>query len=64
MSTGGPKNYAMKGINERNKLGTEEPTPVVMNVERDRVDGVYHYPLVAPKASKLDSMYWCSQHSS
>ena len=58
MSTGGPTNYAMKDVYQRDKLGT------VMNVERNRVDGVYYYPLVAPKASKLDSMYWCSQHSS
>ena len=62
MSTGGPTNYAMKGVYEGTKLGT---TPVVMNVERDRVDGAYNYPLVAPKASKLDSiiMYWCSRRS-
>ena len=61
MSTGGPTNYAMKGVYRGDKLGT---TPIVMNVERNRVDGVYYYPLVAPKASKLDSTYWCSQHSS
>ena len=44
----------MKGVTRSHKLNTVDP--VVMNVERDRVDGVYHYPLVAPKASKLDSM--------
>ena len=44
----------MKGVTEGNKLNTINP--VVMNVERDRVDGVYHYPLVAPKASKLECM--------
>ena len=44
----------MKGVARSHKLYAVDP--VVMNVERDRVDGVYHYPLVAPKASKLECM--------
>ena len=52
LSDRGPKNYAMSDLHSFQKY--PDP-PIVMNVERNIVEGQYNYPLVSPNAS--ESLY-------